>query len=407
MSQKEIDRAFCLEKVKNQQITLKRASEMMHLSYPQAKRLWANYKKDGPRGLISKKRGLRSNRAVPDEVRKEIAKAISINYSNCPPLFVSEKLELHHKIKYSSEFIRQLMIEYKLWYPKESKINVHQRRQRRESEGELIQIDASDHNWFEDRGPRCHLHLLVDDATSKIVGGYFAKEETTEGYYRAFLPFLEKNGRPVSIYSDKRGTFKVNTKKGGETQFARAMKELDIKMITAHSPQAKGRIERAFGTLQKRLVCEMRIKHIQTIEEANKYLPQFIEEYNNKFGKKPANPINAYIPLNQNQKLKYILCTKEKKVVSKNLEVQHKNRIYQFMAPQMKRTKVTLITTMDNEIAFEYQGIQLQFNCFEEQRHEKVKRTSEELLTNWKVDGRGKKTKPTKAHPWKRWKLAA
>jgi len=136
-------------------------------------------------------------------------------------------------------------------------------------------MDASDHKWFEDRGPRCHLHLLVDDATSKIYGGYFTKEETTEGYFRACFPYFERKGLPLSFYHDKRGTFKANNgNKRGDTQFGRAMKELEIGMIYAHSPEAKERIERIFGTLQESLVWEMRIEGISTIEEANLYLPK-------------------------------------------------------------------------------------------------------------------------------------
>lgn len=404
MSQKEFDRALFLHKVQNKQITLKKASELMHLSYPQTKRLWANYKKDGKRGLISKKRGRRSNRAVPEKERKAIAKIISGNYLDCKPLYISEKLEQYHNIKYSSEFIRQLMIEYKLWYPNRSKIQTHQRRQRRESEGELIQVDASDHDWFEGRAPKCHLHILIDDATSKIVGGYFDEEETTKGYYKAFLPFLEKNGRPVSIYNDKRGTFVINQgKKKGETQFSRAMKELGIKIIIAHSPQAKGRIERAFGTLQERLVWEMRINRIQTMEEANKFLPKFIEEYNNKFSKTPSNPFNAYRPLNQNMQLKYILCRKEKRTVSKNLEIQYGNKIYQLLEVEnlkLKGAKITVITTLEGDIAIEHEGIQLKYTCYSEQPYKKPDVVIDELVKN-------RKNKPSSNHPWKRaWKVA-
>ena len=283
MTQKEVDRAFVLEKVKANQIPLKQAAHAMLLSYPQTKRLWQLYKKEGAKGLISRKRGVKSNRAVSESERKRIAKIISCHYQGCKPLFVTEKLHHYHHIHYSSEFIRQLMIEYQLWVPKRKKINIHPMRQRRESEGMLLQVDASDHHWLEDRGPRCHLHLFVDDATSKIGGGWFELEETTEGYYRAFKPILEQKGRPVNLYTDKRGTFVVNYgSKKSKTQFARAMQELDINMITAHSPQAKGRIERAFFTLQERLVWEMRIKHICSIEEANRFLPEFFEEYNNK-----------------------------------------------------------------------------------------------------------------------------
>lgn len=210
MSQKEIDRAFVLAKVSEKQITLIQAAREMVLSYPQTKRLWSQYKKQGREGLISKKRGVKSNRAIPLKERQKIIRIISEHYKDCKPLFISEKLRQHHDIMYSSEFIRQLMIEYHLWFPKVNKAKIHPRRQRRESEGELLQVDASDHDWFEGRGPRCHLHLFVDDATSKIVGGHFDFEETTEGYYKALKPILEKKGRPVNIYTDKRGTFVVN-----------------------------------------------------------------------------------------------------------------------------------------------------------------------------------------------------
>ena len=280
MSSKETERALRMQDVKSGIITVKKASILLGLSYTQTKRLWSRFKKEGPKGLISLKRGRKSNRAVPNERRQEIAKIIIDNYYDCKPLFVSEKLAERHNITFSSEFIRQLMIEYHLWMPGKSKKKNHQRRERRECEGELVQIDASDHCWFEDRGPRCHLHALIDDATSKIHGAYFTPEETTEGYYRACLPYFEREGLPVSFYNDKRGTFIVNKGKNrGETQFSRAMKELGIKMVFAHSPQAKGRIERAFGILQERLVWEMRIAGISTIEEANKFLPSFLQEH--------------------------------------------------------------------------------------------------------------------------------
>lgn len=407
MSQKEVDRAFVLAKVKAAQITLKQASMEMNISYSQAKRLLSRYRKEGPKGLISKKRGAKSNRAVSEQERKQIAKIISEHYQDCKPLFISEKLEQLHDIKYSSEFIRQLMIEYHLWIPKMNRAKVHPRRNRRASEGELLQGDASDHEWFEGRGPRCHLHLFVDDATSAIVGGWFDLEETTEGYYKALKPILEQKGRPVNIYTDKRGTFVVNQgNKRGETQFARAMKELEINMIFAHSPQAKGRIERAFGTLQERLVWEMRIERICTIEEANSFLPKFFKKYNSKYAEQPSNPIDAYRPLNQVNSLKYILSTKEERKVSKDLEVHYKNQIYQLSTPpglklNLKNAKVFVINTLDGSLAFEYQGHILKHVCYRELEYQEPEISTDRLLENWK-DRRGLKSKPSKNHPWKR-----
>ena len=407
MSQKEVDRAFVLNKVKTDQINLIQASLEINLSYPQTKRLWSRYKREGCKGLISKKRGAKSNRAVSEEKRKKIVRIISEHYERCKPLFISEKLKQHHCIKYSSEFIRQLMIEYRLWVPKVNKAKIHPRRSRRASKGELLQCDASDHDWLEGRGPRCHLHLFVDDATSNMEGGWFTLEETTEGYYRALKPILEQKGRPVNIYTDKRGTFVVNHgNKRGITQFSRAMTELGINMIIAHSPQAKGRIERAFATLQERLVWEMRINHICTIEEANDFLPKFIKEYNKKYGKQPSNPVDAYRSLNQKGSLKYILSIKEERKVSKNLEVQYKNQTYQLQPPStiqksLKNANVLVVTTLERELAFEYQGTIIKYKCYRDLEYKDPKISIDKLLNNWKY-GRGKKTKPSKHHLWKR-----
>ena len=240
MSQKEVGRAIVLAKVKERQINLKQGAKEMHLSYPQAKRVWSRYKKEGPKGLVSRKRGRKSNRAVSKSQKKEIIKIIFENYRGCKPLFISEKLKQHHDIPYSSEFIRQLMIDCNAWFPKEKKRKIHPSRKRRESEGELLQADASEHDWFEGRGPRCHLHLFIDDATSEIPGGWFEIEETTNGYYRAFEPILKKKGKPIGLYTDKRSTFVVSQgNKTSKTQFARAMEELSITMITAHTPPSK------------------------------------------------------------------------------------------------------------------------------------------------------------------------
>ena len=405
MTQKEVDRALVLAKVKENQITLKHAARAMLLSYSQTKRLWARYKKEGPKGLISKKRGAKSNRAVPEQERKKIARTISKHYRWCKPLFITEKLRQYHNINYSSEFIRQLMIEHHLLFPKRNKAKIHPRRQRRESEGMLLQADASDHDWFEGRGPRCHLHLFIDDATSKIVGGWFELEETTEGYYRALKPILEQKGRPVSLYTDKRGTFVVNQgNKRSKTQFARAMEELDINMITAHSPQAKGRIERAFGTLQERLVWEMRLNHICTLEQANHFLPKFFEEHNTKYAKKPSSPIEAYRPLNKNISLKHILSKKEERTVSKNLEVQYKNQIYQLTAfdgMRVQRQKITVITTLDHELVFEYQGYVLDYACYSEIEYRKAEICINKLMDHWKARQR-KSLKSFKYQSWKR-----
>jgi transposase InsO family protein len=405
MSLKENSRAMLLQNVNSGLITLRKASNLLCLSYPQTKRIWAKFKQNGPKGLISKKRGKPSNRMVSRERRAEVASIIRQNYYDMKPLFTSEKLKEKHGINYSSEFIRQLMIEYKLWFPKEVRRKIHQRRSRRECEGELVQMDASDHDWFEGRGPCCHLHLLVDDATSKILGGYFTPEETTEGYFRACLPYFVKKGLPISFYNDKRGTFVVNQGKNkGDTQFRRALKELGVGMILAHSPEAKGRIERVFGTLQERLVWEMRVQGISTIEDANGFLPSFFEEYNIKFSVEPENPFDAHRPLSQNQNLKYILCAKEVRTVTKNLEVQFKSTIYQLDVPRelqksIRRAKIEVGTTLEGMVFFQFRGKLISYRKYNDQIYIEKMLSLEEQSKSWKDK---KRKAHSGKHPWRR-----
>ncbi len=354
------------EMVKSKSITLVAAAKFLQLSYRQTKRLWSEFKTSGIKGLISKKRGAPSSRKIPDERRIEIAQIISSKYPDFKPEFATEMLKERHGISFSSETIRQIMIEYKIWFPRKSKGSVHQRRQRRLCVGELEQTDASDHLWFEDRGPRCHLYVIIDDATSVIINGHFEPEETTKGYFTIFEMYFKKKGLPVSIYCDKRGTFKVNQGiKKSLTQFGRAMKELGIEIIYAHSPQAKGRVERIFKTLQDRLVREMRLNNISTIDEGNAYLPIYLAKHNLKYGVEPANPHDAHLPLKNNKPLKYILCNKYQRTVSKNLEVNFDNKIYQIHADKttfhLRKTKIDVLETMDGEIRLEHRGEKIPF----------------------------------------------
>ena len=264
-------------------------------------------------------------------------------------------------------------------------------------------MDASDHDWFEGRGPRCHLHLLIDDATSKILGGNFKLEETTEGYFQACSPYFAKRGLPINFYNDKRGTFVVNQGKNrGDTQFGRALKELGIGMILAHSPEAKGRIERVFGTLQNRLVWEMRIQGISTIEDANGFLPSFFEKYNKMFSVEPKNPFDAHRPLSQNQDLKYILCAKEIRSVSKNLEVQFKNTIYQLEVPaelqnSIRRAKIEAGITLEGEVFFQFMGKDVKYKKYGDQVNIREEVNLEVAAKSWKS-----KKATSKNHPWKR-----
>jgi hypothetical protein len=229
------------------------------------------------------------------------------------------------------------MIEAGLWKGKRRKdVKVHQRRARRSRVGEMVQIDGSHHDWFEGRSPKCCLLVFIDDATSKLMHLRFEEGETTLGYFASLKGYIKEHRIPLSLYSDRHGIFVVNKpdkidgKRYG-TQFERAAKELKIILILANSPQAKGRVERANGILQDRLIKEMRLRGINNIAEANVYMPEFIKCYNEKFAVEAASKLDAHKDLTEDQKINLdrILSYQETRSLSNNLEFSYNNDIYQ------------------------------------------------------------------------------
>jgi len=412
MSEKEIYRYEILEKVKKRELELSKAAIFLGLGYRQTKRIWASYKKEGKKGLISKKRGKQSNRKMAQEKENKIIKLIHERYPDFGSTFAAEKLLEKHDIKVSKEKLRQLYIQEGLHRPrKKQQIRAYQRRTRRSQEGEMVQIDGSPHAWFEDRAPPCCLIISVDDATSKIKAARFEEQETTNGYFRLKKSYIEKHGLPLSLYSDRYGVFRVNQGKNRtkKTQFARAMEELNIELICANSPQAKGRIERTFGTLQDRLVKELRLNHISTIEEANRFLSSFLKDYNTRFGCCAAYPLDAHRILPQNINLNHILCRKETRKISKQLEVQYHNKILQIQAPERVRSlrgrQVVIMETLDGEILITFKGQLLEYKIFEEQRYQPPIVDYKKLALEWERRCKGKKRSPRHSNPWRRFRL--
>src|SRR4029077_10614717 len=242
-------------------------------------------KQDGAASLVSKHRGKPSNHRLPTEVRTLALSIVRERYADFGPTMAAEKLSEHHGCSVSRETLRGWMIADGLWqdrrdgFPRPPHARrrrgrrhrppaPHQPRRRRDCLGELVQIDGSEHAWFEDRGPPCTLLAFVDDATSRLMELRFATSESAFDYFRATRGYLEMHGKPVAFYSDKHGIFRVNSKEAaggdGVTQFGRALLELNINIICANSPQAKGRIERAFGTLQDRMVKELRLAGVSS-----------------------------------------------------------------------------------------------------------------------------------------------
>ena len=406
MTTKEAERFRLLKNYADNMISLVEISNILDISYRQTKRLWKAFRIHGASGLISKKRN-NQNHSLDCNLEQTILSIIEQRYHDYGPTLISEKLKENYNIKISKETIRKIMIKHGLHKPKkQKKIKIYQRRKRRSCFGELVQMDGSPHNWFEGRGPYCTLLLAVDDATGNLLAGRFELTETTEGYFRLMENYLEQYGRPVCLYTDKYGSFRVNHGKDRSkpTQFARAMKELNIKMIAAHSPQAKGRIERANGILQDRLVKELRERGISTIEEANLFLPYYFKKHNKRFGKEPAASFNAHSPLNHNQDLNNILCNKETRKISKNMEINYKNEIYQIQEPNrinsLRGVRVQVIEKANGDMLIEYKGNFLNFVWYEELEKQPQIVDHKELVVQWERTTR--KNKPNMSHPWRK-----
>jgi hypothetical protein len=404
MSAKETEKYAILRRYELGEIKLSDAALQLQLSYRHTKRLWRLYKMQGKQGLISKKRGVPSPKAFSTQFKSKIINEIAECYSEYGPTLISEKLKEKEGIHVSREFVRKLMINQGLWTAKKDKRRCHPRRERRPCFGELIQLDGSHHRWFGKDLPTCTLLAAIDDATSKILWARFEEAESTSGYFRWAYEYFTKYGLPISLYVDQYSVFKVNTgtKPAATTQFKRALDELEVNLIYARSPQAKGRVERAFRTLQDRLVKELDLRKIRSLEEANAFLFQYIEEYNSRFGHEPRSSFNAHRSLKQETDLKKILCEKHTRQVTKSLDVSYKGEIYQIQAVNMQnrlqKSKVQIIETLNGEIFIEQKGKTLEYKKWSENYYEIVI-DSKELVAKWERSVKPKKVK--KRHPWK------
>lgn len=247
------------------------------------------------------------------------------------PTLAAEKLAEHAGLRVSRETLRKWMSDDGLWLSRQQRRSFHQPRLPREALGELVQIDGSEHRWFEDRGPPCSLLVFIDDATGKLMQLRFVRSESAFTYFEALELYLEDHGAPIAFYSDKHSVFRVAKKdaKGGQgmTQFGRALSELSIEILCANSSQAKGRVERANRTLQDRLVKELRLAGISDMEAGNAFLPGFIERHNARFARTPARPEDLHRPLNLiADRLKDILCKREQRYVGAQLTFSYERQ---------------------------------------------------------------------------------
>lgn len=331
MSERDLNRLKILKDVEAEHLSVTDAACLLNLSPRQVHRLMTRYRSSGPAGLAHRARGRRPNNAIRAERRTEILELVRNEYPDFGPTFAAEMLEELHGIRISRESLRKWMIEDGLWISRKHRRTLHQPRLRREALGELIQIDGSEHRWFEDRGPACTLLVFIDDATGKLMQMRFVASESTFAYFEALEGYLNEHGRPVAFYSDKHSVFRVNhpdPRTGhGMTQFGRALNELNIEIICANSSQAKGRVERANRTLQDRLVKELRLAGISDRIAANAFLPGFIASFNARFARQPRRPDNLHRPLNvEPDRLRQILCRRDERFVSRQLALSYEKK---------------------------------------------------------------------------------
>jgi hypothetical protein len=406
MSNREITRLEVMQRLKDKRLRQHEASRMLGISIRQIKRLFRAYKAYGPSGLVSRRRGKPSNnRLAPKAVQKAID-LICEHYRDFGPTLAHEKLTEKHDLRLSRESVRGIMIAEGWWKPKRAKKPpVHPMRERRACFGELVQIDGSDHDWFEGRGPRCTLLVYIDDATGQLGELWFVPEETFFGYCEASRHYFERYGKPVAFYSDKHGIFRVNQPRPlgtttGLTQFGRAMQELDVEIICANTPQAKGRIERANQTLQDRLVKELRLQGISDIANANAFLPEFRQEYNRRFAVVPRSTHDAHRPLLKSENLDLILTHQKTGTLSKNLTVQSKGVIYQIQSKRpdyaLRNAQVTVCESAQGEVTILYKNKPLAYTIYQKSPRQA------EVVDSKTLDRQIKTPKPPAPnHPWR------
>jgi hypothetical protein len=325
---------------------------------------------EGDGGLIHRLRGKPSNRKIREQTQRKATALMKKHYPDYGPTQAGEMLSDLHGIAISRETARKWMVEAGLWKAKRTRIEkVHVWRQRRACLGELVQWDTSEHLWLEERGPKLYLIAMIDDATSQLTARFALHDSTAENM-RLMWQYIEQHGRPGEYYTDKAGLFQVNQprhynkhveEKPGKTQIGRALEELAIGWIAAHSPQAKGRIERSFGTLQDRLVKALRRGQVNTLAAANQFLwTTFLPEWNRRFAIQPANAADAHRPLREDHSLAASLSHVEKRQVGNDYTVSWLNQRYQIprelIRPRMKKATVRIEQRLDGTVAANWEG---------------------------------------------------
>jgi transposase InsO family protein len=362
-SPEELKRLHVVRKVQEKLIKQVEAGEILGLSSRQVRRIGRRVGIEGDRGVIHRSRGRRSNRAFGDPVKDRVIELYREKYGGFGPTLAAEKLLEGDGIELSEETLRGWLLGSGDWKKRRRRRGHRQWRERKGHCGEMVQMDGSHHGWLEGRGPECVLMGYIDDATGRGFGRFYEYEGTLPAM-DSFGRYIQRYGIPLKVYLDKHTTYKSNGKPTLEeelagieplSEFERALKELGVEVIHAHSPQAKGRIERFFGTLQDRLVKEMRLRGIRGIEEANLFLEEYWPEFNRKFGVDPKEKEDFHRPIPRGLKLADVLCIQVKRALRNDFTVVYNRRLYQ-VEDSIRASKVMVYEGLDGSIRLKYKG---------------------------------------------------
>ena len=405
MDQGDLKRLSIIEKVIEKRITQIEAGGILELSDRQIRRVVRRVEEEGKKGVLHKSRGKPSGRATPEETREKALKLCRERYVGFSPTLASEKLFERDKIHISRELLRSWFIEESIPY-KNRKGREHRKwRQRKASFGEMLQMDGSEHKWFEDRGSICVLMGYIDDATNEVYARFYEYEGTMPAM-KVFKGYIRKYGLPLSVYLDKHSTYKSNKKPSIEdelnntislSQFGRALSELGVNLIYADSPQAKGRIERLFRTFQDRLIKEMRLAGVKDIEEGNEFLEKYLPVYNKRFGVEPAKSDNMHRPIPKGTNLNKILCVRTPRFLRNDFTVAHKRRMYQ-VEESIRAREVVMEERIDGSMVIVYKNRSLRY------KEIMTRPQKQQNEYNSSIRNHGSNT-PSIDHPWRRFRL--
>ena len=405
LSQRELKRLHVIKRVFEGVMKQVEAAEMLSLSDRQIRRLIKKVRLEGDAGIAHKSRGEPSSRRLPVKIRERVRELYREKLQGFGPTLAAEKLLEIEGIHISDETLRLWLIETGDW-EKVRKGRAHRQwRERKHYFGEMVQMDGSHHDWFEGRGSECVLMGYTDDATGNVHARFYEYEGTIPAM-ESFKRYIRKYGIPVSVYLDKHTTYKSPAKPSIEdeingteplSEFERAMKELGVEVIHAHSPQAKGRIERLFKTFQDRVVKEMRLKGISTIEEANKFLQEYLPIYNRRFAVKAKKEGNLHREVPRGLNIDGILCIKTERTLRNDFTISHNGRLYQIM-DRTGAKKVQVEERINGTMVITHEGNRLRFKEITERPEKEQKKP---LIF---VFRKRKKYIPPLDHPWRRFK---